>query len=278
MTRLCFAIVLASVLHGAEPLFFVQLSDPQFGMYTKNQEFSQETANFEFAIANINRLKPAFVVVTGDLTNEVGNKAQIDEYHRIKARLDRSIPLYSVAGNHDVGNEPTPESLARYRERYGRDYYTFQAGDFTGIVLNSSLIQHPEKAPAEAEKQEAWLRAELAKAPKGRVAVFQHIPFFLKTGDEASQYFNIPTPIRKRYLELFAKYDMNYIFAGHYHRNAYGEAGKLKMVTSGPVGMPLGTETSGIRVGMVSDEKIDSRYYGLGNVPSQLNIALFAKP
>ncbi len=282
IARIVFGLMLtASTLGAAEPFFFVQMSDPQFGMCTKNREFSQETANFEFAMANLNRMRPAFVVVTGDLVNEVGNKSQIDEYHRVAAKLDRGIPLYSVAGNHDVGNEPTPESLARYRERFGRDYYTFKSGEFLGIVLNSSLIQHPEKATEDAAKQELWLKAELERARSAGVrqmAVFQHIPFFLEKADEADQYFNIPLATRKRFLELFAAYGMNYIFAGHYHRNSYGEAGALKMVTTGPVGMPLGKETSGMRVGRVSESGIDSRYYGLGNVPSQLDNALFAKP
>src|ERR1017187_6124891 len=98
------------------------MSDPQFGMYTNNKGFEQETANFEFAIANANRLKPAFVIVTGDLVNLPGGGAQIAEYRRIAAKLDPTIPLYNAAGNHDVENEPAPASLAAYRERFGRDY------------------------------------------------------------------------------------------------------------------------------------------------------------
>jgi len=46
---------------------FIQMSDPQFGMFTKDASFEHETVNFEFAIATANRLKPAFVVITGDL-------------------------------------------------------------------------------------------------------------------------------------------------------------------------------------------------------------------
>ena len=280
--RRLFAItLLVSALHAAEPIFFVQMSDPQFGMYSKNAEFNQETANFEFAIANVNRLHPAFAVVCGDLVNKAGDAGQIDEYQRIVAKLDRSIPLYSVAGNHDVGNEPTPASLARYRERFGPDYYTFRSGTFMGIVLNSSLIQHPETAAVEAEKQEAWLKSELENARKNgvrQVAVFQHIPFFLENGEEADQYFNIPLETRKRFLDLFAAHGMNYVFAGHYHRNAYGESGALRMVTTGPVGMPLGKDPSGIRVVRADDSKMESRYFGLGNIPSQLDNALFATP
>jgi hypothetical protein len=51
--------------------------------------------NYEFAIATANRLKPAFVVITGDLINEAGNGAQVAEYKRITARIDPKIPLYA---------------------------------------------------------------------------------------------------------------------------------------------------------------------------------------
>jgi hypothetical protein len=30
---------------------FIRMSDPQFGMYTKNEGFAHETVNFDFAIA-----------------------------------------------------------------------------------------------------------------------------------------------------------------------------------------------------------------------------------
>ena len=59
---------------------FIQMSDPQFGMYTKNANFEHETVNFEFAIASANRLKGAFVVITGDLINQASNPAQAAEY------------------------------------------------------------------------------------------------------------------------------------------------------------------------------------------------------
>jgi len=142
-----------------------------------------------------------------------------------RSQLDRAIPLHNVAGNHDVGNEPTQESLAAYRRKFGPDYYVFRHADFLGIVLDSSLIQHPKGAPEEAEKQLQWLEAELRKITPGtRVAIFQHIPWFLKEPDEPDDYFNIPLGPRTRYLQLFEKYKVEYCFAGHYHRNSIGEA------------------------------------------------------
>src|SRR6266571_9054652 len=131
---------------------FIQMSDPQFGMFTKDVSFEQETANFEFAIATANRLKPAFVVVTGDLVNKSGDAAQIAEYKRIAAKLDRSIPLYSVPGNHDEGNEPTPESIAAYREKFGPDYYTFRSHGMAGFVLDGNLLKAPQHVPDEARQ------------------------------------------------------------------------------------------------------------------------------
>jgi 3',5'-cyclic AMP phosphodiesterase CpdA len=248
----------------ATDLTFVQMADPQFGMFSENRDFAQETINFDLAIAHANRIKPAFVVVCGDLVNRAGDAAQIAEYQRIAAKLDRSIPLHNVAGNHDVGNEPTPESLAAYRKKFGPDYYVFRHGDFLGIILDSSLIQHPKGAPEEAEKQYKWLEGELKKIPRGaQVAIFQHIPWFLKEPDEPDDYFNIPLGPRTRYLQLFEKYKVQYCFAGHYHRNSTGEAPNFHVITTGPVGKPLGADPSGIRVVTVHEGKMESVYRGL---------------
>src|SRR3954447_15859896 len=104
---------------AAEPFFFIQLSDPQFGMFANNKDFAQETANFEFAVATINRLKPAFVVITGDLVNKAGDSAQIAEFQRIAAKVDPRVPIYNVVGNHDIENVPTPATIAAYTNSFG---------------------------------------------------------------------------------------------------------------------------------------------------------------
>lgn len=255
--------------------FFVQLADPQFGAFTQDAGFEQETANFEFAIANVNRIKPAFVIVCGDLVNKTGDTAQVAEYFRIASKLDRSIPLYSVPGNHDVGNEPTPESLAAYRQKFGADYYSFRSAGLYGIVLNSSLISAPGRARAAADRQETWLKEELGKARASgarHVVIFQHHSWFLENPNEPDQYFNIPREHRRRYLDLLKASGVHYVFAGHYHRNALGKDGDLEMITNGPVGRPLGNDPSGIRVVYVREDRIEHQYYGLGSVPNRIPV------
>lgn len=252
--------------------YFIQLADPQFGAFTADRDFIQETANYEFAVANVNRLRPKFVVICGDLINIPGDPAQSAEYFRITGKIDKTIPVYPVAGNHDVGNEPTPETLAAYRAKFGPDYYSFRQGEIFGIVLDSSLISAPAKAQAEADKQEAWLKAELVKAQGSgarHIVVFQHHSWFLEKPDEPGQYFNIPMPQRKRYLDLLKASGVRYVFAGHYHRNAYGKDGTLEMITNGPVGRPLGPDPSGMRIVTLREGALEHHYYGMGEIPNQ---------
>lgn len=272
LIRICALLFFSvSAISGQGSDFFIQGSDPQFGMYAKDQNFVQETANFEFFIANVNRLKPMFAIVCGDLINKTGDSAQIAEFHRIAGKLNAAIKLYNVAGNHDVGNEPTPEKLALYRKNFGLDWYSFQESGLYGIVLDSSVIAFPAKVQSEAAKQEQWLRAELEKAKlSGRlVVIFQHIPWFLSNADEPDQYFNITKPIRAKYLKLFAESGVRYIFAGHYHRNQLGTgANSLAMITTGPIGMPIGPDPSGFRIVTVNGSELKQEYYGLGTIPN----------
>jgi hypothetical protein len=39
------------------------------------------------------------------------------------------------------------------------------------------------------------------------------------------------------------------------------------------VGKPLGADPSGIRVVLVKDSTMNSQYYGLGNIPNQVDLS-----
>jgi len=272
----CLVLALAAQNQPAPPFFFVQMSDPQFGMFTADKDFAQETLNFELAIATANRWHPAFVVVTGDLVNKAGDAGQIAEYRRIAARLDRSIPLYNIPGNHDVENAPTSPSVAAYVKTFGPDHYSFRAQSLYGIVLDSTVIAAPDGVRAEYDTQDRWLSDELARAQASgarHVVVFQHHPWFLNTADEADGYFNIPLARRTDLLARFKAAGVRYLISGHYHRNALARDGDIEMITSGPVGMPLGQGTqSGLRVVIVRDSGLEHRFYALGELPNAIDL------
>jgi 3',5'-cyclic AMP phosphodiesterase CpdA len=257
----------------ANKLTFFQMADTQFGFFNANKEFSRETVNYEKAIAATNRLRPSFVVICGDLVNKPGDMSQINEYKRISSKLDPSIKIYSVSGNHDVENVPTVASLALYKQYFGADRYTFRAGNIFGIILNSSLIKDPSLAPSEAAEQLQWLVKVLEESKKSNaknIMVFMHHSLFLKDANEADEYFNINIDRRKIYLGLFKKYGVKQVFAGHYHRNAYGKAGDMEMITTGPVGRPLGADSSGFRIVNVKGNIVDHNYFALDSLPVQL--------
>jgi serine/threonine-protein phosphatase CPPED1 len=270
-----FLIFIAIPAHSQEPFYFMTLTDPQLGMYASNKDFVQETANFEFAVAAVNRLKPAFVVVLGDLVNKAGDPEQIREFQRISKKIDASTPVYLVAGNHDVGADPTAEELAAYRKNFGRDYYSFRSGPVYGIVLDSSVIISPKNVSSEYQDQLSWLKKELATAKASgaaQIIVFQHHPYFSSDAKEPDQYFNIPVERRKEFLDLLRNYGVHYVFAGHIHKNSIAKDGDLEMVATGPVGMPLGDDGSGILLAAVTPSGVQHHYFDFGKLPSKLTV------
>ena len=273
---IAFALLMISFAASAQqqqPFFFIQMTDPQFGFFTDNKDFKQETENFEKAITAANKLRPAFVIVTGDLVNLPGDEAQINEYKRIVKMLDPNIPIYHLAGNHDVTNDPKTTDIQAYRKKFGRDYFSIKQNGMYGIVLNSLYFKSPAFVEKEAREQDQWLRKELKKAKQAGanpLLVFQHHGWFLTDPAEKDEYFNIPMETRTKYLDLFKEYGVSHVFAGHYHRNAFGKSGTMEMVTTGPVGKPLGKDPSGIRIVIVKDGKASHEYYSLDAIPENI--------
>jgi 3',5'-cyclic AMP phosphodiesterase CpdA len=251
------------------------LADPQFGMYAQNKGFVRETANYEFAVAAVNRLKPGFVIVLGDLINKDGDPEQLKEFFRISGKIDPSIPAYYLTGNHDVGAVPTSQTIADYRKNVGRDFYSFHAGPVYGIVLNSSLFIAPQKAEAEYQEQNSWLKKELETAKASGTAhiiVFMHHPIFIDNINEPDDLWNIPMVRRRPLLEMLHAAGVRHVFAGHVHKNLTVQDGNLEMTTSGPVAMPFGEDGSGIRLAIITTKGLQHKYFQFGKMPDRLEI------
>ena len=94
-----------------------------------------------------------------------------------------------------------------------------------------------------------------------------HHSLFLQSPEETDDYFNFATDRRQHYLDLFKAHNVRYVFAGHYHRNALGRAGDLEMITTGPIGRPLGADPSGFRVVIVTGNSLRHVYHSLDSLP-----------
>ena len=220
------------------------------------------------AIAAANRLRPAFVVMGGDMVDDPSSREQYETLMEITSELDPDIPMRWVPGNHDIAPDtvvPTSESIAAYREAYGPDYYSFAHGDLRFIVLDTVVIDHPELADDALGEQMEFLRWEIDRLIEEgrRGVVFGHHPLFIQDPDEADSYWNLPSERRSVLLAELERGGVSHAFAGHWHRNAIARHRDLEMVTSGPVGYPLGDDPPGLRVVRVEPSRIVHHYHGL---------------
>ncbi len=272
---------------------FVQMSDPQFGMYASISSYSaeeieerrqrgimmrkapnpisgfaDETRLYTRAIEKTNSLKPDFVVVCGDMIHDTGDDAQMTELFRITKNLEDGIPVHWVSGNHDVGESPTAESIAQYREKFGADNYSFDHADSHFTVINSSVASDPSNVRQEWDRIVQFLGDDQSAARRAgaqHLVLLAHHPLFLERADESEDYFTIPLERRDVIMDILRGNDASAVFAGHMHRNNYARDGRLLMITTGAVGYPLGSDPSGIRLVTMDESSITHRYYPLAD-------------
>lgn len=261
----------AQDVNDSSPWFFIQITDTQFGMFNHNKSFEKETELYERAVKDINRLKPDFVVVTGDLLNKPDSREQIAEFKRITAKIDPAIPVYVLPGNHDVNNEPDNTSIKSYLQNYGYQWFSFNHKGSAFMGINSQVIK---AGPGKYEKKQfKFLKKELKRAGEARhLVVFCHYPFFNDDFNEEESYSNIGTEDRTKYLEMFAEHGVDAVFAGHLHDNRIASYKNIQMITTNAIGKPLGEAPSGFRVVKVTNGKLESVYYGLDEVPEKISL------
>jgi len=257
---------------NTDPYFIIQVTDPQFGMSEGDKGFAYETELYEKAVQAINRLKPDFVVITGDLVNNRENRDQVTEFKRISSMVMKEIPVWYLPGNHDIGQSPEQKDIDMFISDYGHDRFAFQHKGSTFAGLNSQLIKSDN--PGAEEIQFNWMKMELAKAPStGHIIVFSHYPFFVKLAIEPETYSNISYAKRKKYLSLLSEYHADAVFAGHLHNNSRGSWDDIEMITTSAVGKPLADAPSGLRIIKIYPDHIESSYCGLDEIPEIVTFA-----
>jgi len=229
--------------------------------------FEWDAERYRLAIETTNAIRPAFVVMGGDMIDDATDPAQLEELLRITHQLNDDIPMLWVPGNHDIAADtvvPTQASIDAYREMFGPDYYGFDHGDARFVVLNTVVIDHPENVRDELAEQMDFVEHELSQSDnRSHTILLGHHPLFLESADEPDNYWNLPLQRRQPLLDLIHQHRVKIGFAGHWHRNSLAYAGEFEMVTSGPVGYPLGDDPSGVRIVDVGEERVLHEYVPL---------------
>lgn len=250
--------------------FFVQISDTQLGFINESEDFSPERENMERIAAAINRLRPEFVVFSGDYIQWRTDENALEGFKQMCALFDKDIPLYFVPGNHDVG-EATPADVEEFVTRYGHDRFVHNGENYTAIGYNSCIIK--SIAEGEPTKYE-WMKESLEEAAKRNLPIIlvAHHPLFVESPDEENAGVNIPLEMRTKYLALLKKHGADLVLSGHLHHCVRAEYEGIQLATTSAAGRPLGEEPSGVTIITIAADGIPTpTFYGIDSIPQQVN-------
>ncbi len=267
-------VVLLSVVGGLicrasdadKEYFFVHMSDPQYGFMDGDKSHDREVSMMDTVVGFINRMKPPFVVVTGDFVNQSHNDVQVSAWKKTLSTISADVKIYMVPGNHDIGNNPGQAAYDRYESLYGDTKFSFRHGGDAFIGIDSNPLKNGDSI--RERRQYEWLEAELSAAgDAGTRFVFMHHPLFLKKFTEKEKYSNLSQTIRERYVALFKRYGVNVVLTGHYHNTASGVVDGIRMYTAGAVGRALGSGFSGVNIVCVGHNGVGVNYVELARLP-----------
>lgn len=186
--------------HGNTPNFsFVNLADVHVQAGTTNNR-----ERFTDQLAQVNALtgSPAFIQVSGDLTNRATDAEFIDYK---AATATSKLPVWPAVGNHEYA--PGPDYRTRidnYRRHLGPEWYSFSYGGRHFVALENNSAGWGEA------DQLDWLRRDLELHAQGReVVIFVHKPM------------NTPQTVSGTadYLDLLDDYNVVLVVMGHTHVN-----------------------------------------------------------
>jgi Icc protein len=225
-------IWLATSLLSTKPataqITVVQISDTHLA----DKHAPHAADNLKQAVKMINDRHADAVVLSGD----IGENPQAWEEARSILKKLKS-PLYYAPGNHDVHSH----DLDRYRDVFGKDYYTFNVKGVTFVVIDSQLLGNfdvyeaksptplPPEMDDESERMLDWLSGlrsedqdrDDAASASGRKKTFigvQHIAVF-RDGSfpDPKPYWVVNDPYRSKELKILHELGVKHMLVGHWH-------------------------------------------------------------
>ena len=179
---------------------------PGGGQYEQPEVFKQ-------MVAEIAKLKPAFVLHTGDFVPGSSDltklKRQYWEFKKVMDRVD--VPYYLALGNHEISGA---EAHRLFRSLLGKTYYSFDYGNSHFVALDAAM---PGDTHRINDVQFAWLEKDLsaAKGKSDHVFVMAHDPLYPVDGHIGGSLDKYPDR-RDKLATLLKKYGAVY-FTGHEH-------------------------------------------------------------
>lgn len=157
-----------------------------------------------------------FVVFGGDLTY-LGRES---EYRNFVDHVNAlTAPSYAALGNHDLYNG----GWSYYWRYLGPSSYSFYGGNAKFIVIDTAGSEI-------GEKQMEWIRNQLKSNRQPLLFVVSHTPVY---GGSHDNYDFPKSEERTELVNLFEKYEVDYVLEGHYHSYVDIMQNGVRYITSG---------------------------------------------
>jgi len=157
-----------------------------------------------------------FVIFGGDLTM-FGKEAEYKNFINHANQL--TVPSYPAIGNHDLYNN----GWENYWRSLGPSVYSFCGGNAKFVVIDTASGEI-------GQKQMEWIRKELKENKQPLTFVVTHVPIY--GGSHGICEFP-KSQERQELIDLFEKYEVDYVLEGHYHGYVYISSNGVRYITSG---------------------------------------------
>lgn len=174
-----------------------------------------QCATYKRILEEINKIKPAFVVNTGDVIYGSRDRQRFQDQYRDYLETTKSLleaKVYLTLGNHEIlGYKPNQEF---FEKELGGLYYSFDWAGSHFIVLNTEIIGEESRITG---KQLEWLKQDLYTSRSARHKfIFLHRPLYPVDGHKGKCLDSNPKE-RDELHSLFVRSRVTAVFAGHEH-------------------------------------------------------------
>lgn len=194
-------------------------------------------AGFQWAINEVNKRNPDFVITGGDMVMDVLNQTYgrsdslYNRYLELAGKL--KMPVYNTMGNHEVyGWQRAEQNLEQHPEfgkkmfelRLGPRYYSFDHKGWHFMILDDIYLTERGVYTGKLDNEQlAWIKEDLKLVDQNSpVAICVHIPMItsatqLARGSLAANPEGLVMSNSREVLQLFSEHNLKLVLQGHLH-------------------------------------------------------------
>jgi serine/threonine-protein phosphatase CPPED1 len=262
---LCISICTA---YGAD-FEFAWVTDTHITTTNPIEKNYEHSVRLREVLADITTLAPDFILHGGDAIEKPGDPAELAAFLEL---MQPGVPWYPIAGNHDIGNQPTPKALDGWigsglgRGLQKREFYGFTHKGAAIYVLNtfvneSTRTEMMARAEEQLKDMDEFFQQNQAASPK---IVCGHAPLFVREADEPNEYFNVKMPYRERLIKLMLMHGATTYLCGHRHGDYVIESGGIREYCQTALSFQIGeSNRPGCYMFHVGDGAIERKFHPL---------------